>query len=109
MADTSDRRPGLGDGRKQPTEADTSPVIAETDLQSEEPPETGTNRQSWTISTGRNKSFSSDHATSWSIETAVEVMSGYERICLHPNTRQWGPSHRQGEAVGTLESGDSAL
>ena len=80
MADTSERQQVGGDGRKQPSAAEASPVTAETDPQSEESPETSRNRQSWTISTGRNKTFSSDHATSWSIGEAVEVMSGYAFI-----------------------------
>ena len=80
MADAGERQRVGGDGRKQPAVAEASPVTVETDPQSEESPETLRNRQSWTISKGRNKTFSSDHATSCSIEAAVEGMSGYAFI-----------------------------
>ena len=63
MADASERQQVGGDGRKQPAAAEVSPVTVEMGPQSEESPETLSNRQSWTISTGRNKTFSSDHAT----------------------------------------------
>ena len=79
----------------------------ETEPQSEESPETLRNRQSWTISTGRNKTFSSDHATSWSIEAAVEVMSGYAFILTRRNAVP--VIDKEAEAVGTLESGDPDL
>jgi hypothetical protein len=85
MADASERQQVGGDGRKQPAAAEVSSVTVETDPQSEESPETLSNRQSWTISTGRNKTFSSDHATSWSIETAVEGMCGYAFILTRGN------------------------
>ena len=84
-AEASERQQVVGNCRKQPTEANASPVISETELQSEEPPETVTRRQSWTISTGRNKTFSSDHAMSWSIENAVEAMSGDAFILTRGN------------------------
>ena len=85
MANASERQQVGGDGRKQPAAAEVSPVTIEMDPQSEESPETVRNRQSWTISTGRNKTFSSDHATSWIIEAAVEVMSGYAFILTRGN------------------------
>jgi hypothetical protein len=85
MAGAIDRQQRFGDGRKQPTEVEVSPVTGETRLPSNEQSATIGNRQSWTISTGRNKTFSSVQATSWSIEAAVEVMSGDAFILTRGN------------------------
>lgn len=58
MADASKRQQEVGDGRKQPATAEVSPVTVVTGHQSEEMLEAKGNRQSWTIFTGRNKTFS---------------------------------------------------